>query len=126
MTDVERRDRLSAAIRAAMAGRTAQDVADAMDPKRSKETIARWARGETVPSALDVGPLAAALGVRAELLINPPEVPRYPLADYLLEAADSGAGEGHRRATTHREREAPGTPARSRAPRPRAAGAGRQ
>jgi transcriptional regulator with XRE-family HTH domain len=84
MTDKARRERLSFAIRAAMGERTAQQIADRMDPKRSKETIARWARGETVPSALDVGPLAAALGVRPELLVNPPDLPAYPLAQYLV------------------------------------------
>lgn len=103
-----------------MGKRTAQDIADAMDPHRSKETVARWARGETVPSALDVGPLAAALGVRPELLVSPPEIPSYPLGDYLVDAAvASGVDEGRRRAG-----EDPGTPARLPQRPPRAAGAG--
>lgn len=48
--------------------RSAQDIANAMEPKRSKETVARWARGDTVPSALDIEPLATALGVTVEFL----------------------------------------------------------
>jgi len=101
--DKQRRDRLAFAIRAAMGQRSAQSIAEAMEPKRSKETVARWARGETVPSALDVGPLARALGVRPVLLIDPPDVPTYPLADYLVdEAVASGVEEGRRRARSER------------------------
>jgi len=121
MDDAERRERLAAAIRAAMAGRTAQGVAEAMEPRRSKETVARWARGETVPSALDVGPLAEALGVSAELFVSPPEVPRYPIERYLLDAAASGAEEGRRRATTRPGGPVPSTPPRRRAQRARGA-----
>jgi transcriptional regulator with XRE-family HTH domain len=124
MTDVERRERLAFAIRAAMAGRTAQEIAVVIEPKRSKETIARWARGETVPSALDVGPLARALGVRAELLIDPPALPAYPLEDYLIDAAESGVEEGLRRALVQ-EHEARGTRSPSPARQPRGSGAGR-
>lgn len=49
-----------------------------MEPKRSKETVARWARGDTVPSALDIEPLATALGVTVEFvtgwLSQPPTI----------------------------------------------------
>jgi hypothetical protein len=124
IADIERRDRLAFAIRSAMNGRTAQAIAARMSPKRSKETIARWARGETVPSALDVGPLARALGVRVELLVDPPDIPAYPLASYLvLDAVESGASEGQRRAQSHRS---PGVPAPSPVRPPHAAGAGRE
>jgi len=77
-----------------MGKRSAQEIAESMEPRRSKETVARWARGETVPSALDVGPLAIALGVKATFLVNPPELPEYPLADYLLDAVDEGSERG--------------------------------
>jgi transcriptional regulator with XRE-family HTH domain len=91
-----------------MGGRSAQDIAAIIEPKRSKETIARWARGETVPSALDVGPLAIALGVRADLLIAPPELPEYPLADYLVTAEVGEAlQEGRDRARLPQAAEAP-------------------
>lgn len=113
VTDAERRDRLAFAIRAAMGKRSAQDIAAAIRPTKSKETIARWARGETVPSALDVGPLATALGVKIDLLVNPPALPNYPLDDYLLEVADSAAEAAHRRASNGRAAGAPNTPART-------------
>jgi transcriptional regulator with XRE-family HTH domain len=84
LSDDERRQRLAFAIRAAMGKRSAEQIAKAMRPTRSKETVARWARGETVPSALDIGPLAVALGVRVDFLAEPPAVPSYPLGDYLI------------------------------------------
>ena len=124
MTDAERKSRLAFAIRTAMGKRTAQDVAEAMDPKRSKETVARWARGETVPSALDVGPLARALGVRVELFVDPPAVPTYPLEDYLLDAAASGVEEGLRRGRSQGSPD-PGMPAPLPVRRPRDTAAGR-
>jgi transcriptional regulator with XRE-family HTH domain len=124
VTDAERRERLAFAIRAAMGKRTAQQIADSMNPTRSKETVARWARGETVPSALDIGPLAAALGVRIELLVSPPELPTYPLDDYLLDAAGSGVEEGIRRARARPAGQGPDTPAQSPEPRPRGTRAG--
>ena len=98
VTDVVRRDRLAFAIRAAMGKRNAQQIAATMSPSRSKETVARWARGETVPSALDVGPLARALGVRVDFLVDPPELPSYPLSDYLVSDEDA-----HRQADLVRE-----------------------
>jgi transcriptional regulator with XRE-family HTH domain len=111
MNDKERRDRLSFAIRAAMGDRSAQQIADAMEPHRSKETISRWARGETIPSALDVEPLARALGVKPELLVSPPELPAYPLAEYLVaDAVAAGAAEGRERARRPRGGEAPSAP----------------
>lgn len=123
MTDVERRERLAFAIRTAMAGRTAQEISDAIEPRRSKETIARWARGETVPSALDVGPLATALGVRIELLVSPPAVPSYPLSEYLVDVAIAeGVEVGKRRARQPQAGEAPAGPQRSRRPPVRSTG----
>ena len=110
--DSERRDRLAFAIRTAMNGRTADQIAARMEPARSRETIARWARGQTVPSALDVGPLARALGVKPAMLVDPPEIPAYPLAEYLvLDAVESGELEGRSRARRARDTPAP-SPAR--------------
>lgn len=119
MTDAERRDRLAFAIKTAMGRRTAQDIAALMEPPKSKETVARWARGETVPSALDVAPLAAALGVRVELLVDPPALPTYPLEDYLVDTANSGVQEGLRRDRQRLRREALDTLVPSPEPRPR-------
>lgn len=114
LPDSERRQRLAFAIRAAMGKRTAQDVAEAIQPKRSKETIGRWARGDTVPSALDIAPLAEVLGVRPELLIDPPALPTYPLSEYLVEqTVEAAMAEGKRRARRPRAAEAPSAPERS-------------
>lgn len=127
MPDKDRRDRLSYAIRAAMGKRSAQDVAEAIQPKRSKETIARWARGETVPSALDVGPLARALGVKPDLLIDPPAMPVYPLSEYLVaDALVAAFDEGAERARRPRAAEAPSELERSPQRRPRATGTERR
>lgn len=101
--DKERRDRLAFAIRAAMGKRTAEDIAGVIDPKRSKETIARWARGETVPSLLDAAPLAEALGVRVELLVSPPPLPDYPIAEYLIDETVRLAGAAERRGSARGE-----------------------
>jgi len=64
--DDDRKQRLAYAIRAVMAsqGLSPEDVAGAIEPSKSAETIARWRRGQTTPSAVDVGPLARALGVK--------------------------------------------------------------
>jgi hypothetical protein len=111
MTDVERKDRLAFAIRAAMGKRSAQEIADAMTPRKSKETVARWARGSTIPSALDIGPLARALGVRSELLVDPPAMPSYPLSEYLVdEAVAVGQVQGRGLARRPREVEVPSGP----------------
>jgi len=108
-----------------MGKRTAQEIAAVIEPKRSKETIARWARGDTVPSALDVGPLAEALGVKAELLVYPPAVPSYPMAEYLVAGAVViGGREGEAEDRRTREREARPAPSLSPLRPSRAAGTG--
>lgn len=96
--DMERKERLAYAIRAAMAHRklSAPDLAELIG--RHPVTVGRWVRGETAPSALDVGPLAMALGVHATMFIDPPAIPEYPLAQFLIEEAVSeGVEEGLRR-----------------------------
>lgn len=98
--DVERKERLAYAIRAAMArrGLTAPMLAELVG--RSSVTVGRWVRGDTAPSALDVGPLANALGVRADYLIDPPAIPEYPLEQYLVETAvQAGLRAGVQRAS---------------------------
>lgn len=93
-----------------MGTRSAKDVALAMEPTRSQETVARWARGETVPSALDIAPLAAALGVKAMLLIEPPAVPTYPLDEYLIRPDDAELHEVAEKATGRKSALRPVTP----------------
>lgn len=124
-SDAVLQQRLAYAIRAAMASKDwkAPDLAKAL--RRDASTVTRWANGESVPNLLMTKPLAEALGVRPELLFDPPPVPDYPLAEYLVqEAIASGVEEGLRRARTRSPR-AGAQPAPSRAPRPLADGAGR-
>lgn len=125
-TDAEMRRRLAYALNAAMGakGWKSPDLAKAIG--RDASTVTRWANGESVPNMLMTKSLAGALGVRPEFLFDPPEVPDYPLADFLLEAADSGAAEAHRRETTGPAREARDTPPGSHARPPRVAGAARR
>lgn len=58
------------------------DVAAAIG--RTPKTVLRWTKGETVPSALDLGPLSEALGVRPLYFLEPPPVPDYPLEEFLV------------------------------------------
>jgi transcriptional regulator with XRE-family HTH domain len=104
--DVQRKEELAYAIRAAMArrGLSAPDVAKLIG--RSPVTVGRWVRGETAPSALDVGPLAAALGVRSDYLIEPPPIPDYPIERYLVEVAmQAGVQQGLQRASARAKTE---------------------
>lgn len=73
---------LATAIKEAMdaAGINAEQLAPVMN--ESVRTIGRWRSGESVPDALQVVPLAEALGVDPMLFIKPPEPPPYPLAQY--------------------------------------------
>jgi transcriptional regulator with XRE-family HTH domain len=86
VTDAEMKDRLAYAIRAAMAAHepklTPPELAKRV--KRDPSTVLRWVDGESVPNLLMTLALANALGVKPELLYDPPPVPPYPLADYVL------------------------------------------
>lgn len=103
VTDVMRKERLSYAIREGMRrkGLSAPELANLIG--RAPVTVGRWVRGETTPSILDVAPLAEALGVRADFLIDPPAIPEYPIEKYLLEAVQEGVQEGLRRARPRRK-----------------------
>ena len=73
---------LALAIKEAMddAGITSAALAPVM--AESKRTIDRWRSGEAVPDALQVRPLADALGVEPSLFVDPPMPPEYPLGSY--------------------------------------------
>lgn len=121
--DAELRRRFAYALNAAMSvkGWKAPDLAKAIN--RDASTVTRWAKGESIPSLFLVKPVAAALDVRPEFLFDPPPVPEYPLADYLVDAAiASGVEEGRRRA---RATEAPAEPQPSPGRPSRVAGAAR-
>lgn len=71
----------------------------------SPRTVSRWAAGEAVPDLLQVVPLANELGVSPMLFVQPPEVPAYPLDEYLVrQATAEGLEEGIRRASRPRRR----------------------
>lgn len=70
----------------------------------STKTVSRWMNGEAVPDALQLRPLADALGVSPMLFVDPPPVPEYPLAEYLVrQATQEGQEEGLRRARGPRQ-----------------------
>lgn len=106
--DMLQKERLAYAIRYAMQKKRLSAPEVAARIGRSTITVGRWVRGETAPSLLDVGPLANALGVRPEYLFDPPEIPEYPIEQYLVEdAVLGGVEEGERRADRRRgERQA--------------------
>ena len=121
--DAEMQRRFAYALRAAMVqkGWKAPDLAKAI--KRDASTVDRWVNEKSLPNILVTKQLAGALGVKPEFLFDPPPVPAYPLAEYLVDqAVASGVEEGRRRAQAHEDRE-PLAPSPGR--RPRAAGAGR-
>jgi len=113
----ERNARFGYALRMAIEARgtSARAVGGSIgvDPRK----VSAWMRGDALPDVFQVQELARSLRVSLDLFQNPPEVPPppppYPLERYLLEAADSGAAEGHRRATTPQPPQGRGTPART-------------
>lgn len=102
MDDVTRREQLGLAIRAAMKaeGITQEELAERLG--KSPTTVGRWVRGDTVPTVLEVGPLATALRVSPMLFIDPPAVPAYPIEDYRLVSGVTAAAQA--RAFEPRER----------------------
>lgn len=100
VADDVRKDRLAFAIDAAMAVRGLEDDDLAKLVDRSPTTVGRWRRGDTVPNALEIVPLAHALGVDPAFLLDPPPRPTYPIAEYLVgEAVREGLELGIRRAS---------------------------
>lgn len=102
--DKEAQRRLARAIKEAM------EAAELTPPKLAAKldvapkTVNRWVNGEAVPSALSIRPLADALGVSPMLFVDPPPVPEYPLAEYLVrQATQEGVEEGLQRAGDRRQ-----------------------
>ncbi len=74
----------------------------------SDRTVKRWTTGDAIPDALKLVPLAQHLGVNAMLFVDPPEVPSYPLSEYLVErTAREGVAEGLRRSRRARPDDEP-------------------
>jgi transcriptional regulator with XRE-family HTH domain len=102
-SDAEMRRRFAYALRAAMTAKDwkVPDLARALG--RDPGTVDRWANGKAVPNLFHVKAIAEALGVRPELLYDPPPVPAYPLSDYLVQhEAAEGVQEGLERARRRR------------------------
>ena len=102
-SDAEMRRRFAYALRAAMAAKDwkVPDLARALG--RDPGTVDRWANGRAVPNLFHVKAIAEALGVRPELLYDPPPVPDYPLSEYLVQQeAAVGVSEGLQRARRQR------------------------
>lgn len=107
--DAEQRERFAYALREAMraVGLTPPKLAAKIDV--AAKTVNRWVNGDSLPNVMMVKPLAEALGVRPELVYDPPERPDYPLSEYLLATElHSAVAEGLKRARRPRPtREAP-------------------
>lgn len=111
----ERRDRFAYALQQAL---RVQNMSERELAKRmgiDPRVIAKWRSGKGLPDYYQMLALAETLGVKEDLFRNPPVVPEpppYPIEDYLLRAADSGAAEGHRRAAKDPGASNPGKPSR--------------
>jgi transcriptional regulator with XRE-family HTH domain len=79
----EKRARFAYALRAAMDYRELSIPELATLVERATETIYRWRTARTLPSVLDIMPLADALDVDPSLFLDPPPIPDYPLEHYL-------------------------------------------
>jgi len=89
--DAEQRERFAYALREAMrvTGLTPPKLADRLEV--AAKTVNRWVNAETLPNIMMVVPLARALGVKPELVYDPPERPDYPISEYLVRATGEAA-----------------------------------
>lgn len=103
--DAEMRRRFAFALNTYMRakGWKAPDLAKAI--KRDASTVSRWTKAESVPSIFLVKPIADALSIPARLLFDPPPVPEYPPAEYLIPEADAQRAADLARAAVELERE---------------------
>jgi hypothetical protein len=133
MNDADRKKKLSFAILWAMWQRDVSPPKLGRAIHKSADTVRRWRDGDGTPNALDLGPLAEALGLRVDYFTNPPDLPDYPFAEYetanapgmLAVARQSGVEEGLRRGRKSQAQSDPDTPAQSPAPRTRGSAAER-
>jgi transcriptional regulator with XRE-family HTH domain len=130
MGEKEQRDRFARALQEAMAARRVSGRQLAKDLGIDPRRVTAWLKAKRLPSLYEAPALAAELRVKEDLFRNPPEVPPdppkpyYPIERYLLGGAvASGLEEGRRRLRS-RAPSGAGRPARPRAPRPLADGAG--
>jgi DNA-binding XRE family transcriptional regulator len=83
MTDVDRRQRIAYAIRAAREERqlSREQLGELLGVSRS--TVNDWENATTLPGLMTLGPLCDALGVDPDLFAHPPEIPVSPVHRYL-------------------------------------------
>lgn len=114
----ERRDRFAYALQRALLKRNMSVRAVAAALNVDPRTVGKWRDGKSLPDIFQTLALAETLKVSENLFRDPPAIPPpppepyYPIDEYLLEAAQSGAAEGHRRAST-----SPQSPTRGTRPR---------
>jgi len=94
--DVDRRERFAYALREALRIRKMSQGQLAERIGRAEGTVRRWAAGQTLPSVLEIAPLADALGVEYRYFVKPPEPQPYPVREFLREVTASAeeAGQG--------------------------------
>lgn len=86
----------------------ASDLARAVH--RDGNTVRRWIKGETTPSADDLVALAEAFGLDPKYLFTPPAVPEYELDGHLQRAARAGLQSARRQAQAERGLDTPPLP----------------
>lgn len=103
----ERQRARSFLIRRAMEvnGWKASDLA--REVGRDGNTVRRWIRGDTTPSADDLVALAEVFGVDPKYLFTPPDVPEYELDGSLMQAAQAGLRSARRQVRAERARRTP-------------------
>lgn len=97
--DMDKRERFAYALREVLRVRKMSQAELATQLGRSEQTIQRWASAATVPSVLEIGPLADALGIDPIYFIRPPEPQPYPVRDFLREVTGAAEAEGRDRAS---------------------------
>lgn len=93
----ERRRRFGYALQEALRARKLSERQLAMRLQVDPRKVAAWRSGRTLPNIYETLALAVELQVSEALFRDPPPVPeppRYPIWDYLLDAADEGAVRG--------------------------------
>ena len=81
----EQKRRIGRALREALAHRdmTALELARQLD--RSPNTVSRWLNGRSAPSLAELQGIVRVLRVRPDLFVEPPEVPTYPIEEFVTD-----------------------------------------
>ncbi len=90
MTDMERKKRISHAIREVREKRGFSRPELAALVGVGRGAVNDWENGVTLPSVLNLGPLCDALQVDADLFAHPPEIPESGITRYMLDERGKG------------------------------------